>query len=332
MTITTPAPAALLGDVIRVRVASREFIAEGVLSVTLEPAGPAGLPPWTPGAHVDLHLPGGQVRQYSLCGDPADRLRWRLAVLREPSGRGGSAWIHDVLAAGDELTASTPRNLFPLHDAPRYLFIAGGIGITPLFPMIAQARRRGVPWRLCYAGRRRASMAFLSDLAADRDRVEAWPGDERGRMDLAGLLGPLAGRPEGPGTGVYCCGPAGLLDDAARLAAELGLAEGTVRTERFTAAAGVAGHAGGAFEVELAGSGQLVTVQDGQSVLSALRAAGVNVLSSCEEGTCGTCETGVLEGVPDHRDALLTPVEQEAGDIMMVCVSRSKTPRLVLDL
>jgi ferredoxin-NADP reductase len=332
MTITAPAPGALLGDVSRVRVASLDPIAEDVLALTLEPAGPGGLPSWTPGAHVDLRLPGGQVRQYSLCGDPADQSRWRVAVLREPSGRGGSAWIHDVLAAGDELTASAPRNHFPLHDAEQYLFIAGGIGITPLVPMIAEVRRRGVPWRLSYAGRRRASMAFLSDLAADRDRVEVWPGDERGRMDLAGLLGPLAGRPEGLGTAVYCCGPAGLLDDAARLAAELGLAEGTVRTERFAPVHGAADHAGDAFEVEVASSGQLLTVRGGQSVLGALRAAGVDVLSSCEEGTCGTCETGVLDGTPDHRDTVLTAAEQAAGDIMMVCVSRSKSPRLVLDL
>jgi len=182
-------------------------------------------------------------------------------------------------------------------------------------------------------------MAFRDELARYGDKVTLWPEDEAGRMDLAALLAtaaPAAGA-HGAGTGtsgtaVYCCGPASLLDDAARHCDALGLPPGTLHVERFTARDDAAGHAGDGFEVEVASSGQVIAVHDGQSVLTALRAAGVDVLSSCEEGTCGTCETGVLSGVPDHRDAVLTPAERAACDFMMVCVSRSRTPRLALDL
>jgi len=170
-------------------------------------------------------------------------------------------------------------------------------------------------------------MAFLNELGRYGDKVTLWPGDETGRMGLAAQLATIA-----PGTAVYCCGPASLLDDTARHCEALGLPEGTLHVERFTPQSDVNGDVGGAFEVELASSGQVIAVSNRQSVLSALRAAGVEVLSSCEEGTCGTCETGILSGVPDHRDTVLAAAERAAGDLMMVCVSRSKTPRLVLDL
>ena len=328
MTIADVAPApSAAGTALRVRLAARTPLAEGVVALWLVPAGTAPLPPWTPGAHIDVHLPGGLVRQFSLCGSPASLLGWRVAVLLEPDGRGGSALVHRALAEGDELTVSPPRNHFELHNESAYLFVAGGIGITPIRPMIAEAERLGRPWRLAYAGRSRATMAFLDDLSRYGDKVTLWPGDEAGRMDLAALLGP-----EAPGTGVYCCGPASLLDDAARQCDALGLPAGTLHVERFTSLDDAAGHAGGCFEVELASSGQVIAVDDGQSVLAALRGAGVEVLSSCEEGTCGTCETGVLSGVPDHRDTVLTPAERAACDLMMVCVSRAKTSRLLLDL
>jgi ferredoxin-NADP reductase len=315
------------GTVLRVRLAARTRLADGVLALRLVPHGAAHLPPWTPGSHIDVRLPGGLVRQYSLCGDPASPLGWRVAVLLERDGRGGSALVHDVLAEGAELAVSLPRNHFNFHDEHAYLFIAGGIGITPILPMIAEAERLGRPWQLAYAGRSRATMAFLDELARYGDKVTLWPRDETGRMDLAALLATA-----GAGTAVYCCGPASLLDDAAGQCDALGLPAGTLHVERFTPREGALENAGGAFEVELAGSGQVVPVAGGQSVLSALRAAGVEVLSSCEEGTCGTCETGVLSGVPDHRDTVLTAAEQAACDLMMVCVSRSRSPRLVLDL
>ena len=179
---------------IPVRVGRKAPVAHGVMTLSLMPNDSGPLPPPSPGSHVELRLPGGLTRQYSLCGDPADRRSWRVAVLREPDGRGGSAYIHDVLAEGDELTASRPRNHFPLEDAESYLFIAGGIGITPLLPMIAEVERRRRPWRLAYGGRSRATMAFLDELAGYGDRVSLWPSAERGRMDLAALL---AGAPAG---------------------------------------------------------------------------------------------------------------------------------------
>jgi ferredoxin-NADP reductase len=233
--------------------------------------------------------------------------------------------VHELLAEGDELTASEPRNHFPLEESDRYLFIAGGIGITPILPMIAEAERRGRPWRLAYGGRTRESMAFLPELSGYGDRVSVFPQDSSGLLDLDGLLG----QPEA-GTAVYCCGPAPLLDAVAERCASW--PAGALRTERFTPLDGAAEAGGDAFEVELSGSGQVVEVPAGESVLACLRKAGFEVLSSCEEGTCGTCETPVAEGVPDHRDTVLTESERAAGDIMMVCVSRSRTPRLVLDL
>jgi ferredoxin-NADP reductase len=313
---------------LRVRLAARTPLADGVLALRLVAAGAAPLPRWTPGAHIDVHLPGGLVRQYSLCGDPASQQGWRVAVRLDRDGRGGSAAVHDALAEGDELTVSWPRNHFNFHNEEGYLFIAGGIGITPIRPMIAEAERLGRPWRLAYAGRSRSRMAFLDELARYGGKVTLWPGDETGRMDLPSLLAAV-----GPGDGVYCCGPASLLDDVAAGCDALGLPTGTVHAERFARHDGAADSAAGdAFEVELASSGQVIAVDDGQSVLSALRGAGIEVLSSCEEGTCGTCETGVLSGVPDHRDTVLTSAERAACDLMMVCVSRARTSRLVLDL
>lgn len=312
---------------VRLRLAEKQKLADGVMGLILIPNDGGDLPGWTPGAHIDLHLPGGLIRQYSLCGDPADGSSWRVAVLREPDGRGGSAAVHDLLAEGDEIAASVPRNHFGLDDADGYLFIAGGIGITPILPMLAEASRGNRPWRLAYGGRGRGSMAFLDELGRWGDRVTVWPRDERGPLDLAALLGGPR-----PGTAVYCCGPASLLDAVRERCAAWPPGRQTLRVERFTPADDATADGPEAFEVELASSGRVIGVPAGQSVLAALRGAGIEVLSSCEEGTCGTCETGVLGGVPDHRDVVLTPAEREAGDIMMVCVSRSKTPRLVLDL
>ena len=301
-------------------VADRTDVAAGVVQLELVDSGGAALPEWAPGAHVDLHLPGGHVRQYSLCGDPADRDRWQIAVLREPEGRGGSACVHDKVAVGDELVVAGPRNHFPLVDAPSYLFVAGGIGITPIRPMVAELERRGRPWRLVYGGRTRSSMAYLDDLARAGRPVDVRPQDEVGLLDLDAVLG---GTPAE--AAVYCCGPEGLLR-----AIEERVPADRLHLERF-APKPVTG-VDAPFEVTLAGSGRTLPVPAGCSILTALERAGVIVLSSCQEGTCGTCETGVLEGVPAHRDSVLTPAEQAAGDVMMICVSRAASPRLVLDL
>ncbi|GAA2914103.1 PDR/VanB family oxidoreductase [Streptosporangium fragile] len=308
------------------RVAAKAAVAEGVVALTLAHPDGRRLPDWTPGAHLDLILPGGLTRQYSLCGDRWDAHTYRIGVLREPDSRGGSAYVHDELAEGDMVAIGGPRNNFALVPAERYLFIAGGIGITPLLPMIHQAELLGTDWQLLYGGRTRTSMAFAGELARHGDRVTLAPQDECGLLDLAAWL-PERAR---PGTKVYCCGPAGLLAAVERRCA--GWPAGLLRTERFAAGALGAPARNEPFEVELRRSGLSVTVAPGQSVLQAITDAGVGVLSSCRQGLCGTCETDVLEGEPDHRDALLDDAERAAGDCMFVCVSRSRSDRLVLDL
>ncbi|MFJ6061663.1 PDR/VanB family oxidoreductase [Streptomyces tendae] len=306
-------------------VARRETAADGVLVLTLRHPLDERLPAWEPGAHVDVVLGPGLERQYSLCGDPADRAEWRIAVLREKDGRGGSAYVHGELRAGDEVRVRGPRNNFRLEPAPRYRFVVGGIGITPVLPMLAAAEEAGAEWTLLYGGRTRAGMAFTQELARYGDRVTLVPEDESGLLDLASVLDDLS-----PDTLVYCCGPGSLLD-----AVEARCPAGSLRVERFRpkeADGDAPVEAEAEFEVVLARSGRTVVVPPGVSVLDAVRTAGVEVLYSCTEGTCGTCETEVVEGDPDHRDSVLTEEERAAGETMLICVSRCRGRRLVLDL
>lgn len=307
------------------RVRQIRWEAEDVVSLVLDDPRGEPLPAWTPGSHLDLHLPGGLTRNYSLSGDPADGHAWRVAVLREPAGRGGSAYVHDQLRVGQVLSAHGPRNNFTLVSADSYVFIAGGIGITPILPMIRRAQAEGRPWRLLYGGRRRASMAFLSELAAYGDAVTVWPQDERGLLPLDDVLA----EPR-PGCLVYCCGP-GPLMAAVEEAMEHWPAESLV-IERFAPAESHAEDLTGTFEVEARRSGITVRVEEGTSVLATLEAAGIEVPNSCREGICGTCETRILEGAADHHDSLLSEQERESMQTMMVCVSRSRGSRLVLDV
>lgn len=313
---------------LRLRVRRMEWEAEGVLSVVLEALDGGELPRWSPGAHLDLHLPDVITRQYSLCGSPTERTRWRIAVLREVEGRGGSAAVHTRLRPGDIVDVVGPRNNFALHQATAYLFVAGGIGITPLLPMIEAADHAGTPWRLLYGGRTRSSMAFVDDLTERYgDRVEVVPQDELGLLDLDALLA----EPEDD-TLVYCCGPEPLL--AAVEERCRAWPAGTLHVERFAPKPRLEPEPGEeiAFEVVLKRSDTTFTVPPGMSVLEALEANGLEAPNSCREGICGTCETPVIEGIPDHRDSLLSPEEQAANDTMMICVGRCTTPRLVLDL
>ena len=308
------------------RVDRRTTGAEGVVVLDLHADDGADLPAWSAGAHIDLRLPGGLTRQYSLCGNPAERAVWRVAVLREPESRGGSAHVHDELDEGADVEVRGPRNHFPLVAAPRYLFIAGGIGITPMLPMIDAAEAAGASWELHYGGRSRRSMAFLESLEeVAGQQVTLHPQDEVGLIDLDGLLGTPR-----EDTLVYCCGPEPLL-----LAVEQRCAawpEGALHVERFAPKDVGEPVRTDAFEVELAASGLSLSVPPGKSVLQVVEEAGITVLSSCTEGTCGTCETTVLSGEVDHRDSLLTPAEQAANDTMFICVSRAACPKLVLDL
>ena len=306
-------------------VAGKDVIADGVVSLTLRDPDGGPLPAWEPGAHVDLRLAPGLVRQYSLCGDPADRHAWRLAVLREAGGRGGSAHVHDRLRVGARLQARGPRNHFPLMPAARYLFIAGGIGITPILPMVAAARAAGAKWSLLYGGRHRASMAFLDELAHHGGAVSIRPQNETGLLDLGEALA----EPRDD-TAVYCCGPEPLLAAVEERCSVW--PRGTLHVERFAPKSSDETTPDHELEVVLTRSGLTMTVPPGTSILQAVEEAGVSVLSSCREGTCGTCETAVLEGIPDHRDSVLTGDERDSHDFMMICVSRSRDGRLVLDL
>jgi ferredoxin-NADP reductase len=304
--------------------------AQGVLSLTFEHPDGGSLPAWTPGAHLDLVLPSGTVRQFSLCGEPSDRDSYTVAVLRETDGRGGSAEIHDTALVGRVLKARGPRNHFELVPAQRYLLIAGGIGITPILAMVRQLQRERASWRLVYGGRSRDSMAFVPEVTAlGGDRVTLVPEDTDGLIPVHDVLSGLA-----PGTAVYCCGPGGLLDAVTMATVRL-LSPEVLHVERFTAA-GPPPERGGegaeSFEVELRRSGVTLTVPPDRSILDVVQEAVPETMSSCEEGFCGTCETRVLEGVPEHHDTILSEEERDRNDVMMICVGRSRTPRLVLDI
>lgn len=301
-------------------------------TISLELADPScrDLPAWTPGAHLEVRLPSGLLRHYSLCGDPVDRRCYRVAVLRLAQGRGGSIELHDTLRVGVLLEVSEPRNHFPLTDADDYLFVAGGIGITPVLPMVEQVGRRpDARWRLLYGGRDRASMAFLDRLRAlPHGAVELVAEDESGRPDLWGALDRLPARAH-----VFGCGPAPMLERLTELCASR--PDLVLHTERFSSGAVVPRpqEDAGAFEVELVRTGAVVLVPADKSVLEAVRGVVPDVGFSCENGFCGTCETKLLGGRVEHRDSLLTEAEQVANSSMMICVSRALSgERLRLDL
>ncbi|MEA2623898.1 MAG: hypothetical protein QOH61_2808 [Chloroflexota bacterium] len=303
--------------------------AEGVVSLTLSAPDRSPLGAWEPGAHLQFTLASGLIRHYSLCGDADDERTYTVAVLREPAGRGGSAELHDTVTVRSELQVRGPRNNFHLVDAERYLFIAGGIGITPIVAMVRNAQRRGADWRLLYGGRTRASMAFADELVAlDPDRVELVPQDECGFPDLAGALAFCD-----PDTPVYCCGPEGMLA-AVEAATQAHAHDVTLHIERFVSSDQTPAPEPGAtgFEVELAASGIVIAVPPDRSILDCVLDVLPDAAFSCMEGHCGTCEVAVLEGVPEHHDEVLSDDERDANTAMMICVGRSKTPRLVIDL
>lgn len=306
--------------------------AADVISITLVDPDGDDLPPWQPGAHLDLTLPSGLIRQYSLCGDPADRGSYTIAVLREVNGRGGSVQLHDTALVGKVVDVRGPRNHFELRPAPFYLFLAGGIGITPILAMIREVARQGSGWRLLYGGRDRRHMAFADDVVAlGPDNARILPQDRHGLLDLETAIA------QTPADAVvYACGPEGLLraaEDACRRADPVRV----LHLERFTSESSGSGAAreigtGEPFEVELRRTGVSLVVPSDRTLLSAVLDVAPTTPYSCEDGYCGTCETRVLEGTPDHRDDILTPEDRAKGDTMMICVGRSKSAKLVLDL
>jgi ferredoxin-NADP reductase len=299
---------------LRLRVTRHERVADGVVQLRLEGRN---LPRWEPGAHLDLVLPSGLVRQYSLCGDPADTSSYTVATRLAEDGRGGSREVHERLREGLTVEVRGPRNRFPLIDAPAYVFVAGGIGITPILPMV-RGLGEETERRLLYGGRSRASMPFLDEIEK-LDRVTVVAEDEDGLPDLDALFADLP-----DGTAVYCCGPEGLLTAVASR-----LPKGaTLHLERFAPRTSTDGN--GAFEVELRRSGRTVTVPADSSVLAAVRAVLPDTAYSCEQGFCGTCQQRVLAGEIEHRDELLTDAERDRS--MLICVSRTRGERIVLDM
>lgn len=301
--------------------------ADGV--VLLDLARPEGglLRPWAPGAHIDVVLPGDLgERQYSLCGDPAQQDVWRIGVLREEDGRGGSLHLHG-LREGDPVVVRGPANHFAFQPFPgrEYVFVAGGIGITPISAMVRAAAAAGVPWRLVYAGRSRRTMAFLDELLGDfGDRVDVYARDEGVRADLRALLGAA------PGAVVYCCGPARLIEAVEEVCGDR--PSGHLHLERFEARELGEPVWTEPFEVDLMLSGITVEVPPERSILEVIEEAGVLALASCRVGTCGTCEVPVVDGEIEHRDSVLSPEEQDENRTMMICVSRAACPRITLEL
>lgn len=312
-------------------VAAKHQEAEDVVSLRL--AAPEGasdggiLPPWQPGAHIELRLPSGRKRQYSLCGDPADRYRYRIAVRRIADGGGGSAEVHDTLGEGMRVAITgRPRNAFPFAAEASILLIAGGIGITPILPMAREAARRGLDWRLVHTGRSRGSMPFAAELAelaaAAPDRVSIRPDDESGVPEAADLLSsiPAAGA-------VYCCGPAPMIDGVRR--AFGGSRASALHFERFAPAPITDGRP---FELQLGDTGRVLPVPYDRSALDVLHEALPDLPFSCRQGFCGTCRVRVAQGQVDHRDRRLTATER-AVSAMLPCVSRApEGERLVLDV
>lgn len=307
------------------QVTAKTTLADGVVALTLAHPDGRRLPDWTPGSHIDVVLPSGSTRQYSLCGDRWDAHSYRIGVLHEQEGRGGSSYIHQELAQGATVALGGPRNNFPLVPSEKYLFLAGGIGITPIIPMIRQADMIDADWKLVYLGRTRSTMAFIDELEIHGDRVVVWPKDEFGTYALDQLLTVPAAD-----TKVYACGPQRLLTEIEDRCADW--PPGLLRIEHFAAKVQGAPVRDMPFDVELARTGHSVTVTPGVSIVDALQQAGIHLLTSCKAGTCGTCEVDVLDGQPDHRDSILDDADRASGRCMMPCVSRSCGDRLVLDL
>ena len=300
-------------------------VAEGLRSFELVQADGSELPAFTPGAHIKVQTPSGALRKYSLCGTPEDRLRYTITVKREDAGQGGSASMHDQLKEGDTLYTAVPDNAFPLvENARAYLFIAGGIGITPILSMIRSfGELPPAPWTLIYLSRSAATTAFVGELgqAGLKKNVRIHHSEDGGEFDLWPAL-------EKPNSAhVYCCGPRGLMEAVRDMTGHW--SPKNVHFESFDEG-GRAQPDDKPFTVKLARSGGRFEVPVGKSILNVLREHGCATASSCESGTCGTCRTGLLEGEADHRDMVLMPEEMDSQ--IMVCVSRAKTPELVLDL
>jgi vanillate O-demethylase ferredoxin subunit len=316
---------------LQVRVARKAVEAQDIVTLELVATNGQALPAFSAGSHVDVQLPNGITRQYSLCNDPQETHRYQIGVLRDAASRGGSAAVHDLVKEGDVLTISAPRNHFGLaHEAQKHLLLAGGIGVTPILCMAERLANTGADFAMHYATRAPERTAFRQRIAASafasRVQFHYDNGDAMQKLDLQKLLS----QPQA-GTHLYVCGPKGFMDAVLGTARAAGWPETQIHYEFFGAEVAKS-DSDASFEIKLASSGRIVMVSKDQTVVQALAAAGVDIMISCEQGVCGTCLTRVLEGVPDHKDSYLTPEEQAANDQFTPCCSRSKTQQLVLDL
>lgn len=321
-------------NVLKARLHSIEWLASGILGFDFRPLGENQWPTAPAGSHIDVHLPNGLVRSYSLVNAPGERHRYAIAVNRDESGRGGSRYMHDQLRVGQVLSISEPRDSFPLNEAASHsVFIAGGIGITPLWSMVQRLSQIGAPWTLHYSAREPEGAAFagpialLASRAGGRVHMNFDGGMSCKRLDLGAIV---ASAP--PDTHVYCCGPIRMLEGFESACAQRDPA--LVHREYFAAPAAPqpAGATDREITVKLARAGKTIPVGAGMSILDAILKAGVDVSHSCMSGICGACATNVLDGVPDHRDLVLSDADKNSGKTMMICCSRAKSPELTLDL
>lgn len=312
---------------LEVRVHSIESVAPDVLLFDLRPQGEGMLPSFEAGAHIDVHLPDGRRRSYSLVNDPGERHRYMIAVQYEAFGRGGSRWMHQSLSSGDLIQISPPENAFPLHSqAPYSIFIAGGIGITPLWCMIQVLLREGRPWFLYHSARSQAAAVFRNEILAHGEGCFSYRFSDdpaAGRFNIDEIVLNAA-----PGAHFYCCGPGSMLEDFKRACKHI--QSDRVHYEHFGTQQEAAPVSG--VQIRLARTGVTITPNAGESILQAVHRAGVSVPSACQQGVCGTCETTVLDGIPDHRDIILSAQERAANKTMMICCSGALTDYLELDL
>lgn len=327
---TTPNVARDDGPWLQLRVSAREIAAESVVRFELRHPDGLPLPPFSAGSHIDLRLPNGTVRQYSLCNDPAERSRYEIGILLDPASRGGSRSAHADIALGDLIAVGAPRNLFPLHPAEHSILFAGGIGVTPLLAMAEQLSRDGASFALHCSNRSAARIPFREriEVSAFADRTHHHLDDTpHSRLDAAAVLA----RPDRRHTHLYVCGPQGFMDHILQTARAAGWADANLHFECFAApAANVAADNAG-FEVRLARRDLVISVAPDQSVAQALAGHGIQVPLSCEQGICGTCLMRVLDGVPDHRDSFLSDAEKAANDRFLPCCSRARSAHLLID-
>ncbi|WP_233808792.1 PDR/VanB family oxidoreductase [Paraburkholderia sp. HP33-1] len=315
---------------IDVVVTSVTQLAEGIVGLELQKCNGEALPEFEPGAHIDVHLPGGLIRQYSLCNTATDPTRYFLGVGRSATSRGGSSYIHDSLRAGDKLVIGEPRSLFAMsREATYHNFIAGGIGITPILSMVRACVEKGFPWKLTYCVRSRSRAAYLDEIASLDGEIDLHVDDEAPEgADICAVLKRIR-----PGEHVYCCGPSGLMAAVEAHAQAAALDPCRIHFERFEAPADrkLAAEAK-SFTVVLARTGKRCLVEADESVLECLERNGITPPFACREGLCRSCEVPLISGEVDHRDYVLSMDEQREGKALMICVSRARTPEIVIDL